>query len=377
MSTTETSQLPRPRKIFDKALTVGVEEEFLLVDAVTRAVAPLAPAVLATESGGHYDLQAELTDFQVEIATPVCRTMTEVRTSLVEARGALGAMAAAHGTRLVATGTAVLGRVRPAPLTDDPRYRRMETEYGRLIHDLTICGCHVHVGIPDDEAGVHIINHLRPWLPVLLALSANSPFADGQDTGYASWRYLSWSPWPSAGAPPAFESADDYRSARRAMLDSGAAMDAATVYWDVRLSVNHPTVELRVCDVAATVDEAVLIAALTRGIAAMALSSPTPALVVAPHVLKAALWRAARDGVEGTNVDLRTGELVRASAQVQALVSWVRPALEAAGDYELVNDGVDRMLLDGSGAARQRRAFQRRGELSDVVDLLVGQTGVG
>jgi len=372
VSTTETSQLPRPRTLFDKALTVGVEEEFLLVDAVTRAVAPLAPAVLGAESP--HDLQAELTDFQVESATPVCRTMDEVRDSLVATRAALGSMAAAHGTRIVATGTPVLGVVKPVPLTDDPRYRRMAVEYGRLIHDLTICGCHVHVGIPDDDAGVLISNHLRPWLPVLLALSANSPFVDGLDTGYSSWRYLSWSPWPSAGAPPYFASAEEYHLARRAMLDSGAAMDAATVYWDVRLSANHPTVELRVCDVAATVDEAVLIAALTRGIAATALSSRVPALDVAPHVLRAALWRAARDGVEGTNVDLRAGTLVRASAQVQALVTWVRPALEAAGDYELVTDVVDRILLDGSGAERQRRAFRRRGELADVVDLLVAQT---
>ncbi|HWO61089.1 MAG TPA: glutamate-cysteine ligase family protein, partial [Umezawaea sp.] len=137
MSTTETSQLPRPRTVFDKALTVGVEEEFLLVDAVTRAVAPLAPDVLNEKSP--YDLQAELTEFQVESATPVCRSMSEVRDSLVTTRKTLGTMAAAHGTRIVATGTPLLGTVKPVPLTDDPRYRRMEVEYGRLVHDLTIC----------------------------------------------------------------------------------------------------------------------------------------------------------------------------------------------------------------------------------------------
>lgn len=372
MSQAKSSRLPRPLTLFDQALTVGVEEEFLLVDAVTRAVVPLAPDVLAAKTD--LDLQAELTDFQVESATPVCRTMAEVRNGLVAARDVLADLAAVHGARLVATGTAVLGRVQPAPLTDDPRYRRMEVEYGRLIHDLTICGCHVHVGIPDDDAGVLVSNHLRPWLPVLLALSANSPFAAGLDTGYASWRYLSWSPWPSAGAPPWFSSADEYHRNKLLLQASGAAMDSATIYWDVRLSVAHPTVELRVCDVAATVDEAVLIAALVRAIAATALGSRTPAVAVAPHLLRAALWRAARDGVEGTSVDLVTGELVRGSVLVQALVRWVRPALEAAGDYALVTEGVDRVLLDGSGAERQRRAFRRRGELSDVVDLLVEQT---
>lgn len=376
MSKTGISPLPRPRETFTKALSIGVEEEFLLVDADSREVAPSAAKVLSTARETGCDLQAELTEFQVESATPVCRTMDEVRAELTAARGALNALAAQHGARIVATGTPLLGAVHPAPLTDDPRYRRMEVEYGRLIHELTICGCHVHVGIPDDETGVLISNHLRPWLPVLLAISANSPFAQEKDTGYASWRYLAWSPWPSAGATPWFDSAQDYHDGRRALQASGAAMDAATIYWDVRLSANHPTVELRVCDVAATVDEAVLIAALTRAIAATALSARTKAPRVSPYLLRAALWRSARDGLEGAGVDLDSGELVPASTLLQSLVQWARPALEASDDYDLVTDGVDRLLLDGSGAARQRRAFSRRGELSDVVDLLISQTAL-
>jgi len=376
VSKTELSALPRPRAQFDKALSIGVEEEFLLVDADDRAVTAMAARVLATAGDTGYDLQPELTEFQVESATPVCRTMDEVRVELTAARRALVGKARRHGARIVATGTPVLGEVWPAPLSDDPRYRRMEIEYGRLIHDLTICGCHVHIGIPDDDTGVLISNHLRPWLPVLLAISANSPFSHEQDTGYASWRYLAWSPWPSAGATPWFDSAREYHEGRRGLQASGAAMDAATIYWDIRLSANHPTVELRVCDVAATVDEAVLIAALTRAIAATALTGRGEALPVAPHLLRAALWRSARDGVEGAGVDLRTGRLVPAPALVQSLVAWTRQALEAAGDYELVTDAVDRLLLDGSGAARQRRAFHRRGELSDVVDLLVAQTAL-
>jgi carboxylate-amine ligase len=376
VSKADISPLPRPRSTFDKALSIGVEEEFLLVDAESREVSPVAAKVLSTARETGYDLQPELTELQVESATPVCRTMAEVRTELIAARRTLNVLAGRHGARIVATGTPLLGTVHPAPLTDDPRYRRMEVEYGRLIHELTICGCHVHVGIPDDESGVLISNHLRPWLPVLLAISANSPFSQGKDTGYASWRYLTWSPWPSAGATPWFDSARDYHDGRRGLQASGAAMDAATIYWDIRLSANHPTVELRVCDVAATVDEAVLIAALTRAIAATALGDRVGALPVSPHLLRAALWRSARDGVEGAGVDLRTGLLVSGTALVQSLVRWARPALEAADDYDLVTDGVDRLLLDGSGAARQRRAFNRRGELSDVVDLLVAQTAL-
>ncbi|GAA3874297.1 glutamate--cysteine ligase [Saccharothrix violaceirubra] len=366
------SELPYPRTEFDAALSVGVEEEFLLVDAATGMLTPVAPAVLAAPETG-LDLQAEMTRFQVESATPVCRTMSEVRRQLALARATLSRLARGQDARIVATGTPVLGGVRPPPLTDRPRYHRIRSEFGGLVDGLIICGCHVHVGIPDEETGVHVSNHLRQWLPVLLAISANSPFFDGRDTGYASWRYLAWSPWPSAGAPPWFASAEDYHRGVGVLRRSGAALDEGMVYWDVRLSARHPTVELRVCDVAATVDEAVLLAALVRAIAVMAMSG-RPAYRVPDLSLRTALWRAARDGVEGAGVEPLSGRLVAAADLVRGLVEWTLPALRAAGDDDLVVDGVSRLLADGSGAVRQRRAFTRRGELRDVVDLLVAQT---
>jgi carboxylate-amine ligase len=215
---------------------------------------------------------------------------------------------------------------------------------------------------------------LRPWLPTLLAIGANSPFADDADTGYASWRYLMWGRWPSAGPPPWFESAASYYTAREEVISSGAAMDVGMLYWDARLSANHPTIELRVSDVAQTVDEAVLLAAIVRGIATTALFSDAPALAVPQHLLRPALWRAARDGLEGLGVDLPSGELAPAGDLAAALVRSIRPALEFTGDYELVNESLARLLLDGSGAARQRAAFARRGRLEDVVGFLADQT---
>lgn len=368
----EVIALPLPRSVSDPPLSVGVEEEFLLVDAATGELVPLAGAVLDGADGA-LDLQAEMTRFQVESATPVCRSMAEVREQLVAARRALGRLAGAHGARIVATGTPVLGGLRPPPLTDGPRYRAIAEGFGSLIDGLTICGCHVHVGVPDRATGVVVSNHLRQWLPVLLAVSANSPFSEGRDTGYASWRYLAWTPWPSAGAPPWFSSVEDYDAGTRVLRAAGAALDPGMVYWDVRLSARYPTVELRVCDVAATVDEAVLIAALVRAIAATAVAG-APALPVPDLALRTAMWRAARDGLAGAGVEPLTGGLVSAADRLRALVDWVRPALRAAGDEDLVADGVDRLLLDGTGAARQRRAFARRGSLADVVSLLVEQT---
>ncbi|MEU5697199.1 glutamate--cysteine ligase [Actinosynnema sp. NPDC020468] len=373
MSEVGVTALPHPRSEFDSPLSVGVEEEFLLVDAVTGELMPVAPTVLDGDAGT-LNLQPEMTRYQVESATAVCRSMAEVRTELLLSRKELSERARATGARIVATGTPVRGGTRPPPLTDTPRYRRIAQDFGSLVDGLTICGCHVHIGIPDDEAGVVISNHLRQWLPILLALSSNSPFSEGRDTGYASWRYLSWSPWPSAGAPPWFESAEQYHLDSTHLRETGAALDQGMVYWDVRLSAQHPTVELRVCDVAATVDEAVLLAALVRAIAAMALHDPSAAFRVPDLTLRTALWRAARDGVEGATVDPHTGHLIPATTQLHTLLNWTRPALHAFGDEALVTEGIARLLKDGSGATRQRQAFARRGNLTDVVTLLVAQT---
>ncbi|RSM80744.1 YbdK family carboxylate-amine ligase [Kibdelosporangium aridum] len=358
-------------------LTVGVEEEFLLVDEESGRLADRAPDILSDVRRDGHDLQAEITLSQVESASGVCLTMPELRAQLSGARRVLAEEAERHGSRLIATGTPVLGRGSPNALTPLPRYHRMTREFRALIGDLPVCGCHVHVGLPDDEARVLVCNHIRYWLPTLLAISANSPYCNDSDTGYASWRYLMWSRWPSAGAPPWFETASDYYAAREQVIASGAAIDLGMLYWDVRLSAHQPTVEVRVCDVAPTVDDAVLMAALVRGIAATALASGTRAPAVPQHLLRPALWRAARDGLEGQGVDLVTGELAPAADLAGALVRWIRPALEVSGDYELVDESLARLVLDGCGAARQRSAFGRTGSLGGVVHFLAEQTRSG
>ena len=369
-----TQSVPAQRMSTDALLTVGVEEEFVLVEASTGHLANRANEVLAGADRFQVDLQPEIAQYQVESASGICTDMGELRDELAVARRALIERAARHDARLAATGTPVLGLTMPTPLTNSPRYHRMAQEMGALTNDLAICGCHVHVGLPDDESKIFVSNHLRPWLPTLLALGANSPYWLDGDTGYASWRYVVWNRWPTSGPPPHFDSAAEYCAAREEIVASGAAMDAGMLYWDVRLSARHPTLELRVSDVAPTVEEAVLMAALVRAIAATALTSGATPVHVPPHLLKVAMWRAARDGLAGFGIDPVTGAPTPASTIAASLVRWVRPMLEFAGDYEMVTDGIDRLLLDGTGAARQRRAFARRGRLDDVVGFLVAQT---
>jgi carboxylate-amine ligase len=261
------------------------------------------------------------------------------------------------------------------PVTDTPRYRRIGAEFGILAHEQGICGCHVHVQVPDRAAAVHVSNWLRPWLPSLLALSANSAVYRNADSGYASWRSILWRRWPAAGPPPFFPSPEDYDRAVRMLVDTGVILDKGMIYWDVRPSSEFPTVEVRVADVPATVAETVLLATLIRAAVMTALDTRGEARNEAdvlarlpPGALRAAYWKAAHDGLSGSSLDLVHGRgAVPAREQLDALVQRVRPALEALGEYDRVTDELDRVAAQGNGAMRQLRAWRKREDVMDVI----------
>lgn len=356
-------------------LTVGVEEEFLLVDEAGYPQ-PRGPRVLA-DAGLSHPTPPQLTQLQVEAASDSCQDLGSLYRQLVAGRAALADAAAAHGCRLLASGSAVLGDAAPPPITDRPRYRRMATHFGALVDGQSVCGCHVQVGGLDQQTALRVSNRLRPWLPVLLALSANSPFWGERASGYASWRTMIWSRWPSAGPPPHFDSVAGYETALAEMSDAGVALDPSMVYWDIRPAAQLPALEVRVADTALTVDEAILLAALVRALVATALADielGRPVQRLRDETLRYARWGAAREGLAGSWLDPWTGRRRPAWDQVRELVAAVRPALEASDDLELVRDLLARLAAVGGGAQRQLAALRRRGELADVVRLLERQT---
>lgn len=350
--------------------TIGVEEEFLLADPATGEPVALNEAVAREAADRGVKLQLELTTCQVETTSEVVGSTRDLGEQLLRLRRLSADAAQAAGAQLLAVG---LPPTVPQdfPITDTPRYREIGDKFGMIAHEQGICGCHVHVAVPSREAAVRVSNRLRPWLPSLLALSANSAIYRNSDTGYASWRSVLWARWPSAGPPPHFDSVDEYDAVVQMLQQAGAMLDDGMVYWDVRPSKNFPTIEVRVADVPATADETVLLAALTRAAVMTALEDerrgePTPPL--SAHALKAAYWKSARDGLDGDAVDLmESHQRVPARELLDRLVEHVRPALEAVGDYDLVSDGLRRVTEDGNGAMRQRRAWQRRGDVRDVV----------
>jgi glutamate---cysteine ligase / carboxylate-amine ligase len=300
----------------------------------------------------------------------VATTSAQLGEELARLRRTAAQAAEGDGVRLLALG---LPPATPHefPVTDTERYRRIGAKFGMVAHEQGICGCHVHVEVPDRAAAIQVSNWLRPWLPSLLALSANSALYRNADTGYASWRSVLWRRWPAAGAPPFFASPEEYDRTVRMLVDTEVILDQKMIYWDVRPSENFPTVEVRVADVPATVAETVLLATLVRAAVMTALDARGQADDVGrlpPAALRAAYWKAAHDGLSGRTLDLIHGRgAVPAREQLGALVQRVRPALDALGEYDRAVDELDRITAQGNGAMRQLRAWRKRGEVMDVI----------
>jgi carboxylate-amine ligase len=353
----------------------GVEEEFLVVDPATRAVAPRAAAVLDRARPALGDrVSGEITKFQVETKSLPCHNAGELLGQLTVAREGLAAAAVAEGLRVIASGTPVLGAFVPPPIIDGERPARGTANFRGLHDEQSICALHVHVEMPDRERAVLVSNHLRQYLPTFIALTANSPYWAERDTGYASWRTMAWTRWPVAGPPPYFSSAAHYDELVAILLAAGGLVDEGTIFWDIRPSAHLPTLEVRVADVPVTAAESVLFAMLVRALAvtaAAAVDDGDPGPVIPAELLRLAYWRAARDGLDGYGIDVHTGKPVPATELADRLLLAARPVLAEYGELDRATDWLRDLIGEGTGAARQRAAAARRGRLSDVVDHLI------
>lgn len=357
--------------------TVGVEEELLLIDPATRAVSSRAREVLAVHAdhgrraGG--DLDKELFRHQLEIRSEPSRELDRVVGDIVAGRRTARDAAAALDLAVAVCASVPLAMDEPV-ISDSDRYRDMAETFGQVARRGTTCGMHVHVAIDSADEGVRCIDRITPWLPVLLAVSSNSPFDEGRDTGYASWRTQLWSTWPSAGPTEPFGSLAGYRRACERMIASGAARDAAMLYFDARLSEGQPTLEVRILDAVTEPEDVRLLAALVRALVETAVDDwPEGLPAWRAEELRAARWRASRYGLADDLLDPLTHELRPAREVLSRLVELVSARLDADGDADRVDHGVER-VLSGTGAARQRAAHERTGSVEGVVDDLLSRT---
>lgn len=352
--------------------TFGVEEEFHLVDPstyrLTRSPA-LAEAVLRGESGPH--LHAEITTTQLESVSGICRSLSELRAELVTTRAEAAGAAARAGVRILAASTHPFDSWQQQDITPAPRYRAMVDRWAGLAEQQDICGCHVHVGVPDLDTAVAVMDRARPYLAVLLAMTGSSPFHDGRDTGHHSYRTMWWSRWPTTGPPEYLGSADRFREVVDGMVTSGVIADASHLYWDLRPSSHLPTLEFRLADVCTEVDDVVLHAALVRSLVRVLADRDDPCPRPRPELLRAARWRAARHGLDGGLYDPVRGDLVPARVAVRRLLAELQDDLRDHDEWDVVVDMVERLFERGTSSTRQRRTWLRTGDWREVAARIV------
>ena len=358
------------------ARTLGIEEELQIVDAETLELAFRAPELLSQLSAESYS--AELQRSTVETNTKVFSTLNGMGLELLGLRKGVIEAADAQGLAVAAAGTAPLSSAADLELTALGRYARMQQDYRLLVDEHLVCGLQVHVGVDDADLAVRLIPRIEDTLPILLALSASSPFFEGQDTGYASVRTVIWQRWPTAGRTPRVESYEEYQSLLGNLITAGIISDNNMAYFDVRPSAHLPTLELRVCDSTPLVDDAILIAGLFRAAVERAARQEVAGLP-RPHrpdpLYRAAMWRAARSGLSETLLDIGNEPLaLPADEVVQRLVEDLRPELEDADDWDVVRELTGAALARGSSCERQRARYAERGRAADVVQLLVDET---
>lgn len=331
--------------------TVGIEEEMFLVDPVTHEVVPRSREAVDAEARADDELvEQEMFLEQVETTTEPCEALEDLRHAAGTSRAHALSDARQVGATLMASSTVVLdggGRLVP-----DDRYATMIERHRAIAEDVVVNGMHVHVGVESTDEGVRVLDRLAVWLPVLQAVSAASPVEHGVDTGFASWRAERWERWPTAGPAQPFGTHEAYETMVEGLVESGAAVDDGMVYLDARLGRGLPTVEVRVADVQADLDDAVVLAGLTRALVATCAETTTPVQRV--ETLRVARWRARRYGLTDRLLDPSTVRLRPAQDVVADLLELVRPALEEAGDLELVDTTVRRWAATGGHARRLR-----------------------
>jgi carboxylate-amine ligase len=358
--------------------TLGVEEEYHLVDPATfelLSCPELSRRALAGGAGRR--IQPEMLTSQLEAATDACTSLDELHAALVSARREAALAAKSEGAVILATSTHPFARLAEIEVAPRPRYQRLIERFGTVVRQLNLCGCHVHVAVPDPDTAIAIMARARAYLPILLALTASSPFHEGIDTGLDSFRVTWLALWPQGGLPPAFDSAAQYRATAGQLVEAGLIDDPTALLWDVRPSARYPTLEFRIADSCPDVMDALLYAGLVRSLVrtlGVHVQTGQPGPDPPDLVLRAARWRAARFGLTDTLWSPARQATVPAGEAIDELWALLRPDLERHGEDEIVGGLLSRLRAAGNSAQRQRRTFAATGSLREVVRAAVQLT---
>ena len=373
----------------EPALTMGIEEEYLVVDKKTRDLVPEVPPEVMSECQQQLGAQVspEFLRSQIEIGTGVCKTISEAREDLKRLRRAVIEATAKHGLAPIAASTHPFASWRDQQHTDKDRYNLLARDMQLVVRRMLICGMHVHLGIEDEDLRIDLTNQLAYFLPHLLALSTSSPFWEGEVSGLKSFRLCVFDEMPRTGLPAEFESWAQYERAVRVMTKAGVLEDATKIWWDLRPSARFPTLEMRITDVCPLLEDALSIAALYQSLAHMLyqLRRMNQRWRVYPRMLiEENRWRAQRYGISEGLVDFGQGTITPYADLGEELIELLQDDAEALGcKDELLH--IRNIIAEGTSADRQLRTYAEKTEagmtpreaLNAVVDQLIEETARG
>ncbi len=363
----------------ERWLTIGVEEEFQIVDGEGQLRSHIDTLMAAAAPVLGEQVKPEMLQSVVEVGTTICENVGELRGEIVRLRGALASLLRPAGLRIVSAGTHPFSHWQEQQITEKERYKVLEEELQDVVRELLIFGLHVHVGIPDPERRIEVMNEARYFLPHLLALSTSSPFWLTRSTGLKSYRSTIWSRFPRTGIPPEFSSYDEFENFVEALVRTGCIPDGSKIWWDLRPHHTYPTLEFRICDAATRVEETVCIAALVQAICAKLLRLRSANLgfrKYLPNLIQENKWRAMRHGIEGKLIDFGKQQEVPMRELALELLEFVEDVVDELGSRSAV-EYVHTILRDGTSADRQLRVFKETGHLHKVVDHLAEETLTG
>jgi carboxylate-amine ligase len=360
-------------------LTIGIEEEFQIINAEGELTAHIDTLLAAARPLFGEDVKAEMLQSVVEIGTQICWSIEEARSELIRLRGGLVDLLAKDGLRLASAGTHPFSHWHDQRITEAERYKVLEDEMQDIVRELLIFGIHIHVGIPDPELRIDLMNEARYFLPHLLALSTSSPFWLGRNTGLKSYRSVVWSRFPRSGLPPELTSYDELENLIELLVKTHCLDDGKKIWWDMRPHYLYPTLEFRVCDAATRIDEALCLAALVQSICAKLLRLRRanlgfrryPQMLIAENK-----WRAMRHGVGGQLIDFGRQVEVPVADLIGELLEFVDDVVDELGCRKEAAYA-EVIAREGSSADRQLKVFAETGSLQAVVDAVAAETVEG
>jgi glutamate---cysteine ligase / carboxylate-amine ligase len=362
------------------SLTLGIEEEYQIIDPATGELRSYITEILAGDKMVLDEVKPELHQSMVEVGSRVCRTPAELRAELVRLRGLVMDLAARNGLVIAAAGTHPFSKWTEQEITPLERYIGVKQDLQDLAQQLLIFGTHIHVGIEDPEFLIDVMNVSRYLLPHVLCLSTSSPFWQGRRTGLKSYRSIVFKNFPRTGVPPIMRTHGEYEELLESLVTTGCVPDGSKIWWDARPHHAYPTLEFRVCDVCTRVDEAVCIAAILQAVVAKLWKLRRDNLtfrIYPTSMIEENKWRAARFGLDGRLIDFGKRKELPARELITELLGWfVEDVVDELGSRREVEYAFE-IMRNGTSADRQLAVYQQTGDLKQVVDRIVSETAEG